>query len=59
MSIDGQRHNIKWVFAVLAPADMNEAGSSTSATPPYQSCVLVAVFSFAEICLSSVVFLFL
>ena len=42
MSIDGQRHNIKWVFAVLAPTDMNEAGSSTSATLLYQSCVLVA-----------------
>ena len=53
---------VKLEFAwasVLAPTHMNEAGSSTSATPPYQSCVLVAVFSFAEICLSSVVFLFL
>ena len=53
---------VKLEFAwasVLAPTHMNEAGSSTSATPPYQSCVLVAVFPFAEICLSSVVFLFL
>ena len=42
VSIDGQRHSIKWVFAVLAPTDMNEAGSSTSAPLLYQSCVLVA-----------------